>query len=95
MSDTDDPAGSATAKAAAIRTIYAQVQAPEWAAPNLDALVDVLRDLSWLPEGPVSIVLPALDALDDAGRAALARALAQAVDDTIGSARPVQVRQAH
>ena len=38
-------------KADAIRAIYRAVDAPDWAAPNLDALADVLRDLSWLPPG--------------------------------------------
>jgi hypothetical protein len=76
----------------AIRAIYAQVRAPEWADPNLDGLVDVLRDLSWLPEGPVEIMLPPLDALPEADREALLRALAQAVDDAVGSPRPLRVR---
>ena len=47
-----------------IAEIYDQVGAPEWAALNLDALVDVLRDLSWLPEGPVVVRLaPGSDAV--------------------------------
>ncbi|WP_375474552.1 barstar family protein [uncultured Jatrophihabitans sp.] len=46
-------------QAASIRAVYAQVNAPAWAAENLDALADVLRDLSWLPEGPVPVRLPA------------------------------------
>jgi hypothetical protein len=82
-------------KAEAIRAIYAQVRAPAWAAPNLDGLVDVLRDLSWLPDGPVDVVLPALDDLSTAERDALLQVLAHAVDASIGSLRPVRVRQAH
>lgn len=42
----------------AIRDVYAQVRAPAWAASNLDGLADVLRDLSWLPEGPVTVRVP-------------------------------------
>jgi len=44
---------AASGKHDTIRAIYAAVDAPDWAAPNLDALIDVLRDLSWLPPGPV------------------------------------------
>ena len=50
-----DPAST---KAGVIRAIYRAVDAPDWAAPNLDALADVLRDLSWLPAGPVVLVWP-------------------------------------
>lgn len=80
-----------TAKADAIRDIYAQVDAPAWAAANLDGLADVLRDLSWLPERPVLITLPDLDALPDVDRATLLRVLARAVDETLDSTRPVRV----
>ena len=66
---------------AAIRDVYAQVRAPEWAAPNLDGLLDVLRDLSWLPEGPVVLEVPA----DDRVRAVLDRA----VEETADGPRPV------
>jgi hypothetical protein len=80
-----------SAKADVIRAIYRQVDAPDWAAANLDALIDVLRDMSWLPEGPVRIELPDLDDLPDDDRGALLRALAHAVTDTIDSARPVRI----
>lgn len=68
----------------AIRAIYRQVKAPEWAAANLDALADVLRDLSWLPEGPVelSVVEAPWDVI---------RVLRQVEDDTAASVRPVRV----
>jgi hypothetical protein len=82
-----------TAKQDAIRAIYAQVDAPAWAAPNLDGLADVLRDLSWLPEGPVPLDLPDLTGLSGTDRAALLRVLAHAVDESIGSARPVRVHR--
>lgn len=72
--------------AAAIRAVYAQVRAPDWAAPNLDGLADVLRDLSWLPEGTVALRVPDVDAADY-GR--LFTVLLQAVDETAGTSRPV------
>ena len=78
-----------------IRAIYRQVDAPSWAAPNLDALADVLRDLSWLPEAAVELELPSLDDLGEDDRRAVLLALARAVDDSIESARPVRVRHAH
>ncbi len=39
-----------------IEAIYQAVRAPSWAAPNLDALADILRDLSWLDPGPVELI---------------------------------------
>ncbi|WP_375501650.1 hypothetical protein [uncultured Jatrophihabitans sp.] len=48
----------------AVGDIYLQVQAPAWAAPNLDGLADVLRDLSWLPPGPVPVHVPAVAGQD-------------------------------
>ena len=59
----------ASTKADAIRAIYRAVDAPAWAAPNLDGLADVLRDLSWLPPGPVVLTWPgAGDAVVDVVR---------------------------
>ena len=80
-----------TPKADVIAALYRQVAAPDYAAPNLDALSDVLRDLSWLPEGPVRLELPDLSALSVPDRDALLRALAYVVTDTIDSARPVRL----
>lgn len=68
----------------AIRAIYRQVDAPEWAAANLDALADVLRDLSWLPEGPVELSI-------DQAPWDVIRVLRQVEDDTAASVRPVRV----
>jgi hypothetical protein len=68
----------------AVRDVYAQVAAPEWAAPNLDGLLDVLRDLSWLPEGRVAVTAPP----DEAVRAVLR----QAADETADGPRPVVLR---
>ena len=58
---------TAATKAAAIRAIYRAVEAPDWVGVNLDALTDVLRDLSWLPEAPVVLVWPR-PAMHDADR---------------------------
>jgi hypothetical protein len=80
-----------TAVAEAIRDVYAQVGAPRWAAANLDALADVLRDLSWLPEGPVEVRVPPADALDETGRLRLLPVLLQAVDETADGPRPVRL----
>lgn len=76
---------AASTKRGAIRAIYAAVQAPEWAALNLDALIDVLRDLSWLPPGPV--------VLRFAGPVpgAVAEALDIVEDETADTDRPVSV----
>lgn len=76
----------------AIAAVHAQLGAPSWAAPNLDGLADVLRDLSWLPDGPVLIDLPDLSSLEDSARQRLLRVIARAVDESIASDRPVRVR---
>lgn len=74
----------------AIREIYAKVSAPQWAAANLDALVDVLRDLSWLPAGPVVVALPDVTGLEDAERADFLRVLREIAVETADSERPVR-----
>lgn len=71
--------------AEAIADIYRQVGAPEWAALNRDALVDVLRDLSWLPPGPVTLRVPAMQ------WALLAEVLDTVQQETAHTARPVRV----
>jgi hypothetical protein len=71
---------------AAINAVYDQVGAPSWAAPNLDGLADVLRDLSWLPEGTVAITVPDV-AGADYGR--LLAVLMTVIDETADSPRPV------
>jgi hypothetical protein len=78
-----------SAKRDVIAAIYAQVDAPDWAASNLDALADVLRDLSWLPPGRVSIVLPPTDGLAADDRRALQHVLHQAVIASAASDRPL------
>jgi hypothetical protein len=71
---------------AAISAVYAQVDAPDWAAVNLDGLADVLRDLSWLPEGTVVIDVPDVTGTDY-GR--LLAVLTAVMDETAGGPRPV------
>lgn len=70
----------------AIADIYRQVDAPEWAAPNLDALADVLRDLSWLPAGPIALDVPQLAGPDDAR---LRGVLWQVAEETGNGPRPI------
>jgi hypothetical protein len=81
----------AEARRQAIRAIYAAVRAPDWAAPNLDALADVLRDLSWRPDGPVRVRWRPSPDLTRADRGAIATVLRAAVAETAGTARPVHV----
>lgn len=68
----------------AIEDVYAQVHAPAWAAPNLDGLLDVLRDLSWLPEGPVELRVRAPDER-------LLAVLRTAESETADGPRPVRL----
>lgn len=75
----------------AIAEVYAQVQAPEWAAPNPDGLLDVLRDLSWLDAGPVTVHVPSGGGLDDAAMCRLVQVLMTAEAETAHAARPVRV----
>lgn len=82
-----------TALADAIRALYGQVDAPAWAAPNLDGLLDVLRDLSWLPPGPVGLRVPDLPDLAEAERARLAAVLRAAVSETADGPRPVALAE--
>jgi hypothetical protein len=70
----------------AILAIYLQVGAVEWPAVNLDALADVLRDLSWLPVGPVNLVVPDL-AEPDATQ--LRAVLWQVAGETADGPRPI------
>jgi Barstar (barnase inhibitor) len=79
---------SATTKAAVIRAIYRAVDAPDWAAPNLDALADVLRDLSWLPAAPVVLVWPRPVARDTDAIVDVVREVAA---ESEGSDRPLTV----
>jgi hypothetical protein len=81
----------ATTKRDAVGAIYAAVQAPEWAAPNLDGLIDVLRDLSWLPPGPVVLHWPDAGRLPAEDERAIRAALDIVTADTAQTDRPVSV----
>jgi hypothetical protein len=81
----------ATTKRDAIGAIYAAVQAPQWAAPNLDGLIDVLRDLSWLPPGPVVLHWPDSGPLPADDEGAIRAALDIVARETADTDRPVSV----
>lgn len=70
----------------AIAAIYRQVGAPDWAATNLDALADVLRDLSWLPVGPIQLDVPDLA---EPGATRLRAVLRQVAEETANGSRPI------
>jgi hypothetical protein len=75
----------------AIRELYSAVRAPAWASPNLDGLADVLRDLSWLPTGPVIVRWRPPPELPPGDRDQIADVLRRAVAETAETARPVKV----
>lgn len=80
-----------TPLATAIADVYAQVGAPDWAAPNLDGLADVLRDLSWLPEGDVYLGVPDLAALADVDTDRLLAVLRRAEIENAEGPHPVRL----
>jgi Barstar (barnase inhibitor) len=80
-----------TAKRDAIRSVYDQVRAPDWAALNLDALADVLRDLSWLPAGAVTLRWTPPAGLTAEDQHAIERVLRHAVRETADGPRPVRL----
>lgn len=71
-----------------VADVYLQVQAPGWAAPNLDGLADVLRDLAWLPPGPVPIRVPPASG-EDLTR--VVSVLLAAETESAGGRHPVRV----
>jgi hypothetical protein len=75
-----------------IEAIYRAVRAPSWAAPNLDALADILRDLSWLPPGPVELDWIVAPELPDADLEQIHDVLAAAVGESVGGAHPLSLR---
>jgi hypothetical protein len=81
----------AATKRDAIAAIYAAVQAPAWAAPNLDGLIDVLRDLSWLPPGPLVLHRAASGQLPAEDERAIRAALDIVMQETAQTDRPVSV----
>ncbi|TAM89881.1 MAG: hypothetical protein EPN43_06415 [Jatrophihabitans sp.] len=78
-----------------IRGLYRQVAAPDWAAPNLDGLADVLRDLSWLPPGPVLLEMPDMGGLAPVDRDMLLGVLRSATAESAGSPHPIRIVAAH
>ncbi|SOD74720.1 barstar (barnase inhibitor) [Jatrophihabitans sp. GAS493] len=82
----------ASDKRAAIGAIYRALQAPEWASPNLDGLADVLRDLSWLPDGPVRLLWQVASELPEQDRAGIERVLRKAQEQSSEGYRPLAVR---
>ena len=78
-------------KREAVRSVLAAVEAPDWAAPNLDGLADVLRDLSWLPEGSVRVAWVPPGDLDEPDRAAVETVLRHAVTETADGPRPIHL----
>jgi Barstar (barnase inhibitor) len=82
---------AASNKRSAIRAIYAAVDAPTWAAPNLDGLADVLRDLSWLAPGPLTLHWHGSRRLPIADRRAIEQVLRSAAAESAGSDHPLVV----
>jgi Barstar (barnase inhibitor) len=83
---------SAATKRGAISAIYAAVDAPDWAAPNLDGLADVLRDLSWLPPGRVTLVWRPSPQLSRGIRASIEEVLCTAVAESATSDHPLRIK---
>jgi hypothetical protein len=81
-----------TPKRSAIQSIFAQVGALDWAAPNLDALADVLRDLGWLPTGAVVLDWTPPARLAEADRLAIEALLRRSVQQSASGPRPITVR---
>jgi Barstar (barnase inhibitor) len=81
--------GAARSKHDAIAAFYRAVDAPGYAAPNLDALADVLGDLGWLPEGPVVLAWLGSTALAEDIRSQLINVLRDAATSSAAGPRPL------
>jgi hypothetical protein len=75
-----------------IAAIYEAVGAPAWAAPNLDALADVLRDLSWREPGPLELDWQIDPLLPGADLEQIHDVLAAATAQSAGGAHPLSLR---
>lgn len=75
----------------AIAALLEAVDAPSWAAHNLDALADVLGDLSWLDSGPVVLAWPGARELGGEIAAQLLEIVGDAARESAGSLRPLTV----
>ena len=86
--------GPATTKAALLADFARALEFPDWSGRNWDALVDSLRDLSWLPAGPHAVVWTGSTALKEAHPDTYETALEvlrQATADSAGTDRPLTV----
>ena len=79
-------------KQSTIEAIYRAVAAPDWAAPNLDGLADILRDLSWRAPGPLELDWHIDSRLPDADLDQIHDVLAAAVAESAGGAHPLSLR---
>jgi hypothetical protein len=61
--------GNLTSKAALLATLAAQLKFPDYFGTNWDALEECIRDLSWLPPGPVLIAHADVPLINDAPNA--------------------------
>jgi Barstar (barnase inhibitor) len=79
-------------KRATIQAIYDAVEAPAWAAPNLDGLADILRDLSWRAPGPLVLEWDVGPELPEADLDAIHDVLAAAVAESARSEHRLSLR---
>jgi hypothetical protein len=81
----------AGSKREAIAEFYRAVEAPSWAAPNLDGLADVLGDLSWLPAGGITLAWVDRGTVPDEPRRQITRVLEDAAAESARTPRPLIV----
>jgi hypothetical protein len=79
-------------KRATIAAIYAAVGAPKSAAPNLDGLADILRDLSWREPEPLTLEWQVSPALPGGDLSAIHDVLAAAVVESALGRNPLRLR---
>jgi hypothetical protein len=77
-------------KRGTIAALLKALHAPEWAAPNLDGLADVLRDLSWLPEEPIDLHWHIHPDLDNEIQSMVHAVLEAAEREAKSSKRPIR-----
>ena len=77
-----------TSKAMLLSDIAAALEFPGWFGHNWDALSDCLRDLSWLPDGPVTLLWTEPEALRSADPAAYEMAVDILEDSAARATRP-------
>jgi hypothetical protein len=84
-------AAGAGSKREAIAAFYRAVEAPSWAAPNLDGLADVLGDLSWLPAGRITLAWVDRGTVPDEPRRQITRVLEDASAESVRTPHPLIV----